>query len=62
MLDIWRLKKTKEIVYPISQGDKPGYINCLFTLDTKSKKGNLGDIRPVKESNISKDRESVMGK
>jgi hypothetical protein len=62
MLDIWRVKKTKEIVYPISQAGKPGYINCLFTFDHKSKKGNLADVRPVKESNISKDRESVMGK
>lgn len=62
MLDIWRVKKTNEIVHPISQAGKPGYIYCLFSLDKKSKKGNLADIRSVRESNIKKDRDTMIGK
>lgn len=57
MLDVWRIKKTKEIVYPVGKQDN-NYTLCLFRHKVKSKSGNYGNIRPVRNDNLVKDREN----
>lgn len=57
MLDIWRIKKTNEIVYPMGKQDN-NYTLCLFKHETKTRRGNHGDIRAVRNDNLIKDREN----
>lgn len=60
MLDVWRVKKTKQIVYPIGAvADNSRYVLCLFPYKEKSKKGLLGVVQPVKTENLMKDREAI---
>jgi hypothetical protein len=56
MLDVWRVKKTKEIVYPMGKQDN-NYTLCLFRHANKTLKGNYGDVRAVRTDNLMKDRE-----
>ena len=58
MLDVWRIKKTKEIVHPIGAAPKNGYILCLFPFKERSRRGKYGDLRSVKNENLVKDRET----
>ena len=57
MLDVHRIKKTREIVYPLGKADN-NHTLVLFRNETKSKKGNWGSIRKVRDENIVKDREN----
>lgn len=59
MLDVWRVKKTKQIVYPISAAEDSNYTLCLFPFKEKSKKGMLGIVQPVRKENLVKDRETL---
>lgn len=59
MLDTYRVKKTKQIVYPMSQGGKGSHTLCLFPFDFTSKKGARGVIQPVRNENLIKDREQL---
>ena len=56
MLDVWRIKKTKEIVYPMGKQDN-NYTLCLFRHANKTLKGNYGNVRAVRNDNLIKDRE-----
>lgn len=55
MLEVTRLKSTKEIVQPITSVS-PGYTLCLFTFDKISKNGNRGHIQPVRNDKLQTDR------
>jgi hypothetical protein len=57
MLDVHRIKKTKQIVYPLGKADN-NHTLVLFPLGFKSNAGNYGDIRKVRDENIVKDREN----
>lgn len=57
MLDVWRVKKTREIVYPMGKHDN-NYTLCLFRHKTKTNAGNYGDLRAVRNDNLVKDREN----
>lgn len=61
MLDIWRIKKTNQIVYPISAKEGSNHTYCLFPYKEQSKKGNMGVIQPVRNENLRKDREALYG-
>lgn len=58
MLDIVRVKKTGQIVYPIGSQDA-NYTLCLFPFKRPSHKGNWGVVQPVKNDNLKKDRETL---
>lgn len=60
MLDVCRIKKTKQIVYPIGLNG-PNYTLCLFPFSHVSKKNKRGVIQAVRNSNIVRDRESLNG-
>jgi len=57
MLEVHRIKKTKEIVFPIGKADN-NHTLCLFKLKKKSHKGNYGVIKSIRDENIVKDREN----
>lgn len=58
MLDkVTRVKKTREIVIPIGKADSM-HTWCLFSLNEKSKKGNLADVRSVRNDNLKTDGDS----
>jgi len=59
MLDVWRVKKTGQIVHPIMSAEKNGYTLCLFPFKRKSIDGNYGSIQSVKNENLVKDREAL---
>lgn len=56
MLEIWRIKKTNEIVYPLSDNGK--HTLCIFPLKHKSRKGNYADQRMVNNNNLVKDNDN----
>jgi hypothetical protein len=58
MLDVWRMKKTKQIVHPVGAGPKGGYTYVLFPYNKKTKKGNRAALRIVKDENLLRDREN----
>jgi hypothetical protein len=58
MLDVWRVKKTKQIVYPIGTIDGKHTL-CLFPFKTVSKNGKNGVVQPVRNDNLVKDRETL---
>lgn len=58
MLDVWRVKKTKQIVYPLGAAERNGYTLCLFPFKHVSRNGKRGDVRAVKSDNLVKDRET----
>lgn len=53
---VTRIKKTGEIVYPVGQADSM-HTYCLFKHPRRTKKGNLADIRPVKNDHLTRDGE-----
>jgi hypothetical protein len=57
MLDVWRVKKTGEIVYPLGKHDS-NYTLCLFKNKNQTKAGNYGNVRAVRTNNLIKDREN----
>jgi len=57
MLDVWRVKKTREIVYPMGKQDN-NYTLCLFRHKNQTKSGNYGNVRAVRTDNLIKDREN----
>ena len=57
MLDVWRVKKTREIVYPMGKQDN-NYTLCLFRHKTQTRAGNYGNVRAVRTDNLIKDREN----
>jgi hypothetical protein len=58
MLDkVTRVKKTREIVIPIGKADSM-HTWCLFSFGEKSKKGNLANVRSVRNDNLKTDGES----
>ena len=57
MLDVWRVKKTREIVYPMGKQDS-NYTLCLFRHKNQTKAGNYGNVRAVRTDNLIKDREN----
>ena len=56
MNDVTRIKKTKQIVYPISAKDNQ-YTWVLFPLGFLTKKGNMADVRIVRNDNLIRDKE-----
>jgi len=58
MLEITRIKKTREIVYIIDKVDSEHTL-CLFPFKEKSKKGFLGVAQSVRNSNLIRDREII---
>lgn len=58
MLDVHRIKKTKQIVYPMGKHDN-NYTLCLFPFAKPTSKGKLGAVQIVRNENIVKDRETV---
>ena len=56
MLDVHRIKKSKQIVYQLGKADN-NHTLVLFPLKNKTKKGNYGAIQSVRNDNIIKDRE-----
>jgi len=60
MLDVWRVKKTNQIVYPMgSVKDSNGYTLCLFPFTSKTNNGYRGVVQSVKNDNLKKDREEL---
>jgi len=57
MLDVHRIKKTKEIVYPVGKADN-NHTLVLFRHKNQTKAGNWGHIQTVRDENIVKDREN----
>lgn len=57
MLEVTRIKKTRQIVYPVGTSDRSGYTEVLFPFGFISNKGNRGIVQSVKNSNLVKDRE-----
>jgi len=57
MLDVYRIKKTKQIVYPVGK-EGNNHTLVLFPLNRRSNKGNWGTIQAVRNENIIKDREN----
>ena len=57
MLEVHRIKKTKEIVFPIGKADN-NHTLCLFRFKEKSRAGKYGVIQSVRDDNIVKDREN----
>lgn len=55
-MDVTRIKKTKQIVYPLGAKDTQ-YTWVLFPLGHTSKKGNRADLRIVRNDNLIKDKE-----
>ena len=55
MLEVTRVKKTRQIVYPLS---KAGFNHtlCLFPFKQKTKKGNWGVAQAVRNDNLVTDR------
>lgn len=58
MLDVWRIKKTREIVYPMGKADGNNHTLVLFQHKRQTKAGNYGNIRTVRNDNLIKDREN----
>jgi hypothetical protein len=54
---VTRIKKTGEIVRTVGPASSM-HTYCLFFLPKESKKGNLVNIQPVKNSNLMSDGES----
>ena len=61
MLDVWRVKKTNQIVYPISSSEGSKHTMCLFPFAKESKSGMRGVVQPVRNENLKKDRETLYG-
>jgi len=59
MLETFRVKKTKQIVYPIGPVGKGGHTLCLFPLGFTTRAGNRSVIQPVRNENLVKDREQL---
>lgn len=59
MLEVTRIKKTRQIVFPVGTSDRSGYTEVLFPFGRISKKGNRGVVQNVKNDNLIKDREVV---
>jgi len=57
MLDVWRIKKTKQIVYPVGAAVKGGYTDVILPFDGVTRAGNRATILTVKNDNLMKDRE-----
>ncbi len=58
MLDVHRIKKTKQIVYPMGKHDN-NYTLCLIPFTKPTSRGKLGAVQVVRNDNIVKDRETV---
>jgi len=56
MLDVYRIKKTREIVYPMGKADN-NHTLVLFRHKKQTHKGDWGNISPVRNENLVKDRE-----
>jgi hypothetical protein len=56
MLDIHRIKKSKQIVYPLGKHDN-NYTLCLIPLPEKTRRGRRGHVQIIRNDNIIKDRE-----
>lgn len=59
MLEVTRIKKTGKIVYPIGMKDSTHTL-VLFPHETKTHRGNLGVVQPVRNENLKKDRETLV--
>ena len=55
-MDIYRMKKTKKIVYMMGAADS-NHSFVLWPLGFKSKKGNLADLRIVRNDNLQRDKD-----
>lgn len=58
MLDVWRIKKTREIVQPMGKHDN-NYTLVLFQHKTRTNAGKYGHIGIVRNDNLIKDRENA---
>lgn len=58
MLEVYRNKKTKQIIHPIGKAETANHTMCLFPYGRQAKNGSRGVIQPVRNENIVKDRES----
>lgn len=56
MLEVTRLKKTRQIVYPLGKVSS-NYTLCLFPFKERSKAGNLGVSQIVLNANLIQDRD-----
>lgn len=57
MIDVTRIKKTKEIVWPMGKADS-NHTLCLFKLKNP-KNGKRGVIQSVRNDNLIKDKEVI---
>jgi hypothetical protein len=58
MLEVTRLKKTRQIVYPLEKVSS-NYTLCLLPLKEKTKAGNLGVNQIIRNDNLVRDREII---
>jgi hypothetical protein len=56
MLDVHRIKKSKQIVYPLGKYDN-NYTLCLIPLKQKTRRNLRGHVQIVRNDNIIKDGE-----
>lgn len=57
MLDVHRIKKTGQIIYPLGKHDN-NYTLCLFPFKRETVNGKRAAIQIVRNENIVKDREN----
>lgn len=55
MLKVWRIKKTKQIVYPIGESPNKEYTLCLFPFGRESRRGHRGAVQSVRKDNLYED-------
>ena len=58
MLSVTRIKKTKQIVYPVGKADA-NHTLCLFPLKKMTKKGHRGAVQSVRNDNLVSDKEQM---
>ena len=58
MLDVVRMKKTGQIVYPLGSAGA-NHTLVLLPFKTKSVQGNHGTVMSVRNDNLKKDRETL---
>lgn len=56
MLSVTRIKKTKQIVFPVGKADA-NHTLVLFPYNRTSKKGHRGCVQSVRNDNLVSDKE-----
>ena len=58
MIDITRVKKTRQIVWPMGKAGN-NHTLCLFPFGRTAKNSQRGHIQPVRNDNLIKDKETL---